>query len=57
MAALPPVRYCVICRQRIPQARLLVSPNTKTCSPAHSRRHKQNLINELRRRKRAEGRK
>ena len=41
----------------IPEARLLVSPKTITCKPEHSRRHKQNLINELRRRRRAEGRK
>lgn len=57
MAALIPERHCVICKQVIPEARLLVSPNTITCLPEHSRRHKQNLINELRRRKRAEGRK
>ena len=56
MAASAPVRHCVICKRLIPEARLLVSPKTITCSPEHSRRHKQNLINALRRRQRAEGR-
>ena len=56
MAASTLVRHCVICQQAIPEARLQVSPNTITCSPEHSRRHKQNLINELRRRQRAERR-
>lgn len=56
MAASTVERHCVICQQVIPEARLQVSPNTITCSPEHSRRHKQNLINALRRRQRAERR-
>ena len=56
MAASILIRHCVICKQEIPAARLQVSPNTITCSPEHSRRHKQNLVNALRRRQRAERR-
>ena len=56
MAASILVRHCVICKQEIPAARLQVSPNTIACSPEHSRCHKQNLVNALRRRQRAERR-
>lgn len=43
-------RRCVICQGVIPQYRVWANKRVMTCSPEHSKRHKQNLKNESARR-------